>query len=334
MNYNTLRSIIAVILLGTALFMTLSKSHSGATRESQLISDNASVTSDSFYQSDQPYRTENFTVTGRANVLASTSGGNITVEGSDGNEVRVEMYVRKRGRNLSPSDTDLSDYDIDLSMNGNEVRAIAKRKSGSGSWFNMGNSPSISFVIHAPAGSDTDLGTSGGNVSVASLNGTQKLKTSGGNVSLTNITGNSDGRTSGGNIQVADYEGDLNIQTSGGNLNISKYTGELTARTSGGRISLDEVSGKISARTSGGSISGTILAARDVIDLQTSGGNIDVKLPADTGMKLNVRGSRVSSSLDGFKGTIESGKIDGSIGNEAVEVSIRTSGGSVKLAHY
>lgn len=330
MSYITLRSLIAVSALGMALFMSLNNAASSSETASVFTS---SYGSGKAVQSNEPYRTEVFTVTDRALIQSSTSGGNVTVEGTNGSEVKIEMFVRQRGRNLTPSDTDLSEFEIDLSQNGNRINANARRKSMTGSWFNMGGSPGISFVIHAPMQSDTELNTSGGNVSISSLNGTHKMKTSGGNLSITNIRGDTDGRTSGGNIGVADYEGDLNIQTSGGNLSIANYSGELTARTSGGRINLDGVSGKISARTSGGSIAGDIIDAVEMIDLQTSGGNIDVKLPTDTGMKLNVRGSRVSSSLDGLKGTVESGKIDGSIGNEAVAVNIRTSGGSVRLSH-
>ncbi|MFU8861588.1 MAG: DUF4097 family beta strand repeat-containing protein [Cyclonatronaceae bacterium] len=320
MDNVALRTVFAAALLGAAFFMNLK------TADSAMVADTGVNV-----QSDDPYRTELFSVSGQARIISSTSGGNITVSGQPGNEVKVEMFVRQRGRNLTPSDTDLDDFEITIEQDGDEITASARRKSSVGGWFGGSSSQSISFVIHAPGNSDTDLRTSGGNVSVASLNGAQKMRTSGGNLSISDINGSTEAGTSGGNIRVTNHEGALDIQTSGGNLSIVNQAGEVTARTSGGRINLESVAGKISARTSGGSISAEITEAIDLIDLQTSGGNIDVTLPAGAGLTLNVRGSRVSSELDGLKGTVSSGKIEGTVGDGAVEVNIRTSGGSVRL---
>jgi hypothetical protein len=320
MNTVTLRTVFAAALLGAAFFMNLN------TADSAVI-----PASESNVQSDDPYRTEVFSVTDHATIASSTSGGNITVSGTPGNEVKVEMFVRQRGRNLSPSDTDLSDFEITIEQDGNAITASARRKSSAGGWFGGSSSQSISFVIHTPVNSDTDLRTSGGNVAVASLSGAQKMRTSGGNLSISDISGSTEAGTSGGNISVSNHDGGLSIQTSGGNLSIVTQTGDVSARTSGGRINLEGVAGNVSARTSGGSITAAITEASELIDLQTSGGNIDASLPAGTGMTLNVRGSRVSSELDGLKGTVSSGKIEGTVGDGSVEVNIRTSGGSVRL---
>jgi len=320
MDTVTIKTVFAAALLGAAFFMNLNTSDSAVATDFGMN-----------VLSDNPYQTEVFRVTGHASIASSTSGGNITVNGVAGNEVKVEMFVRQRGRNLSPSDTDLRDFEITIEQDGNAITASARRKSSAGGWFGGSSSQSISFVIHAPENSDTDLRTSGGNVSVSSLIGAQKMRTSGGNIAISDISGSTEANTSGGNIRVNNHEGGLNIQTSGGNLSIVNQAGEVTARTSGGRINLEGVAGKISARTSGGSITAAITGASELIDLQTSGGNIDATLPAGTGMSLNVRGSRVSSDLDGLKGTVSSGKIEGTVGDGSVEVNIRTSGGSVRL---
>ena len=320
MDTVTIRTVFAAALLGAAFFMNLN------TADSAIVADSGVNV-----QSDDPYRTEMFSVSGQARIVSSTSGGNISVNGQQGNEVKVEMFVRQRGRNLTPSDTDLDDFEIIIEQNGDEITASANRKSSLGGLFSGSSSQSISFVIHAPENSDTDLRTSGGNVSIESLNGAQNMRTSGGNLSISDISGSTEANTSGGNITVNNHEGDLSIGTSGGNLSIVNQTGEVSARTSGGRINLEGVAGKISARTSGGSISAEITEAVELIDLRTSGGNIEASLPAGTGLTLNVQGSRVSSELDGLKGSVSSGKIEGTVGDGAVEVNIRTSGGTVRL---
>ena len=79
---------------------------------------------------DDPYRVEEFTVSGPGNLEVRTSGGHITVKASESSRVRVEMYVRKNGRELSASDYDLNDFEIDISQSGNTVRAHAMRENG------------------------------------------------------------------------------------------------------------------------------------------------------------------------------------------------------------
>ncbi len=68
---------------------------------------------------DEPYRIETFDVNGPGTLDVNTSGGHIQVEGSSSNTVRVEMYVRKNGRDLLPEDTDLEDWDMEISQSGN-----------------------------------------------------------------------------------------------------------------------------------------------------------------------------------------------------------------------
>jgi hypothetical protein len=322
MNPQTIKTIFAVTVLATALFVNMRGTSPGYVTGSEL-----------FPETDQPYRTEVFRVTGPATVVSSTSGGNISVEGHTGDEVRVEMVVRQRGRNLSPNDTDLSEFNITIEQQGDRVTASAQRKSSARSWFGGGSAPSISFMIYAPGATATELSTSGGNLSVASLTGNQKMRTSGGNISISNIDGGTEANTSGGNIRVNNHDGELAVTTSGGNITIQNQNGNMTARTSGGRINLEGVSGRVLARTSGGSITAAIDKASESIELHTSGGNIDARLPADAGMTLNVRGSRVTSDLEGLKGTMTGGRIEGTVGDGSIEVNIRTSGGSVRLTH-
>ena len=153
---------------------------------------------------DEPYRIESFEMSGPGNLDVKTSGGHITVEGSSSNNVRVEMYVRKNGRNLLPEDTDLDDWDIEISQSGNTVEATAKRNKSNGFW--GGNNMSISFKVFAPREMSSDLKTSGGHIKARGLSGNQEISTSGGHLELTNLKGNIEARTSGGHITLGDVQ--------------------------------------------------------------------------------------------------------------------------------
>ena len=291
-------------------------------------------TANAFQHDDNdPYRVEEFTVNGAGNLNVSTSGGHISVEGSNSNQVRVEMIVTKNGRTLTPDDTDLSEFDIRIEQDGNTVYAEAERENGSNGWkFWKNNNTSISFVVYTPQNMSTDLKTSGGHIEVSTLEGNQKIKTSGGHLSLANLNGTVDAKTSGGHIEISNSSGQLDARTSGGHIDAKDIEGTLNVRTSGGHIDLENIAGTVEASTSGGSISANITEMGEFARLRTSGGNISIVVPSNMGLDLDLRGSRVRTQLENFSGNMEDDDIEGSINGGGPMISARTSGGSVRLS--
>lgn len=278
------------------------------------------------------YRTETFSVNDSPSIEIETSGGAIRVEGHSEHEVRVYMVVRRGGRTLSPSDTDLDDYTIEISREGNSVLASAKRKnSGIGGWFSSGSNISISFVVHAPESAYVDGRTSGGSVSAMNFSNDLSLRTSGGSVTAEAIRADTDLRTSGGSINLRDVHGTINARTSGGSISANGLTGPADLRTSGGSIRLETVRGAISARTSGGSIRAHLTEFTDNLDLRTSGGSITVDMPATENFALDLSGNRVNIDLRNFTGSSERDRVSGTIGNGGPKISAKTSAGSVTL---
>ncbi|NGP77743.1 DUF4097 domain-containing protein [Balneolaceae bacterium YR4-1] len=281
---------------------------------------------------DEPYRVEEFTVSTPGNLNVRTSGGHITVKASESNRVRVEMYVRKNGRDLSASDYDLDDFEIDISQSGNTVRAIAKRENGNNWKFWNNNNVSISFVVYTPREMSSDLKTSGGHIETDGLKGNQEIATSGGHLQLMNLMGTVDARTSGGHIEISDFEGEMNARTSGGHINVLNTNGSINLRTSGGHIDLERISGTVEASTSGGSINADIASIGQFIDLRTSGGNVNISVPDGLGMDLELRGNRVRTELKNFSGKVERDEVEGSINGGGPKISARTSGGTVRIS--
>lgn len=288
--------------------------------------------SNNIKQDDEPYRVESFTMNGAGNLDVQTSGGHITVEGSSSNTVRVEMYVRKNGRNLLPEDIDLEDWNIDISQSSSSIQAAAKRTSNRNrGWFGN-NNLSISFVVYTPREMSSKLKTSGGQIETRGLEGNQKIATSGGHLELTSLKGTIEARTSGGHINLSDIQGDLEARTSGGHIDVHTSEGNIQLKTSGGHIDLAEVSGTIEAKTSGGSITADFTSIGQFADLKTSGGNVNISVPQKLGLDLNLRGSYVSTRLANFSGEVDRDEVIGKLNGGGPKISARTSGGTVSLS--
>lgn len=282
---------------------------------------------------DDPYRVEEFSISTPGELEVQTSGGHITVEGSGNSSVRVEMFVSKDGESLSPSDTDLEHFDIAIEQRGNRVQAIAKRENGS--WWKFWddeNNISVSFVVYTPHEMITQLKTSGGHIKTAGLTGTQEMKTSGGHLELADLEGTIKARTSGGHIDIANVTGDVEARTSGGHIDAKNTEGNLNVRTSGGHIDLEDIAGTVEASTSGGSISANINKMGEFARLKTSGGNVDITVPRNIGLDLDLRGSRVRTQLENFSGSMEDDDVEGSINGGGPMLSARTSGGTVRVS--
>lgn len=281
--------------------------------------------------SSDAYQVEVFETSLKPVVNISTSGGFIEVLGSDSNEVTVEMFVKKGSRYLSPSDTDLSDYEVEISKTGDSVTAESKSK---GSWiFSSNRNLSISFRVTVPLESVATGRTSGGSVSAENLLNGVDLRTSGGSVSAKNVEGEVSLRTSGGSINLDNVFGTIDARTSGGSISAQNLVGNANLRTSGGSIRLDDITARISAKTSGGSITGNFLAIENDIELSTSGGNIQVEIPGSVDFDIDLRGGRVDAPLRNFTGEVERNHVKGSIGNGGPIVSAKTSGGTVRLRY-
>lgn len=273
-------------------------------------------------------------MSGPGNLNVETSGGGISVASREGNQVRVEMYVRKGSKKLSQEDAAarevLENYEIDISQSGNTVTATAEKKSSFDGWFG-GDNTSISFTVYVPVQMSCDLRTSGGSIQLEGVNGRQDVYTSGGSLHLTNIEGDMQAKTSGGSIHIEDYAGLLDARTSGGSIKMEEATGNLSVRTSGGGIRLNNIRGSVDARTSGGGIDVKLLSLTNTLTLKTSGGSIRATVPKELGLDLDLQGNRVNTRLYNFDGEADKDRVKGRINGGGIAVTMATSGGSVNL---
>jgi DUF4097 and DUF4098 domain-containing protein YvlB len=267
------------------------------------------------------------------------------------------------GRSLSEAEIKeriLDDYELEIKVIDQELRVTAEPKDR---FFNWKNALNISFKLYVPVQVSTDLGTSGGSISMRNLSGTQNFSTSGGSLRLDKLSGKIKGRTSGGSIEVRNTKDNIDLGTSGGSIDAENCSGTMSLSTSGGSIRLDNLNGTIKANTSGGPIRGNkikgeltahtsgggvdlmglecsvdastsggsmdieIIRLEEYVTVRNSGGNIDLSLPANKGVDLKLRGNRVHfENMQNFSGNKEDDKVDGKINGGGVPVNVQTSG--------
>ena len=325
-----------------------------------------------FAQDDEnktPYLTKSLASDAISSVVVNTSAGGITVSGASGQQPRIEVYIRgNNNHELSKEEIKKrldEDYDLNISVSGHELHAVAKNKHNFSNWRNQ---ISISFKIYVPEHVATDLKTSGGGITLDHLKGNENFTTSGGGLQIDHLVGLVHGRTSGGGINVTNSSEDLDLQTSGGGITAENCSGKIRLNTSGGGLRLENLKGDITAHTSGGGIEGNNIEGELIastsgggisfkringsldattsagslyaqiehvskyLKLSSSAGNVDIELPAKQGFDLNLRGDRVNQhQFSGFNGEWKDNYVRGTVNGGGASVDASASSGSVNI---
>jgi hypothetical protein len=319
----------------------------------------------------EPYLTKSLSGESVNNVRAETSGGNISVSAVDPSDARVEVFVSQNTNRLKSLSADelktrvTEDYDLDVSVKNSKLTVTAKSKHRINDWKKALN---FSFKIYVGKNVSTDLLTSGGNIELSGISGSQEFTTSGGNLDLNAIEGKINGRTSGGNIYLKDSKDDIDLTTSGGSIEAENSSGNINLSTSGGSVRLSGLKGNIKAATSGGNIHGATIEGDlsahtsggnisllelncglkavtsggniDVsvknlvkdISIHNSAGNVDLKIPRKKGIDLKLYAGKISTEeLEDFKGTNNKEEINGTVNGGGIPVTVDAGSGKINL---
>lgn len=141
--------------------------------------------------------------------------------------------------------------------------------------------------------------------------------------------------TSGGSLEIEDLRGNIDARTSGGSISVGNVVGDVQLDTSGGSINTDTVTGNLNAHTSGGSINVTVdKQLGEDAKLTTSGGSITAYLIENIQIDIDAStsGGRVKSDFT-VEGRIKKQSVRGSINGGGPKLTLRTSGGSVRLKY-
>lgn len=280
-----------------------------------------------------------FSVQSSGLLTVQTQGGNIQVETGSGSEVRVVAREYIRASSDAEADELLKNLTLRIEAAGNGVNATAKYEKKKSFGLFGGSTPvQVNFVVTVPKDYHVSLRTSGGNVTVADLNGTAHVRTSGGNVTLGNISGEVDANTSGGDVRLAQGGSRVKLGTSGGNITLDHAVGPADLDTSGGDIRVGSVDDTLHASTSGGNVTADKLGAfKGECELRTSGGNVRVTVPKSHGFTLDASTSGGHVSANGLTISITDGgagrgKLGGDVNGGGPKLRLHSSGGDIVVS--
>ncbi len=286
-------------------------------------------TTNNYHSSDLNTITErSFKISPGKNLYLKTDAGSVNIVTWDKSEVYVKILGNDKAKDKMTFDFDNND---------NEVKIIGKKKhSGFFGLFSF-SGVNIRYEISVPKSFNLDLNTAGGNISVSDLQGENKLNTSGGNIRLSDIKGNIHASTSGGNIGLNNTTGVTDVSTSGGNIDAQSFNGDFKGITSGGSINLKGSNSRIIAETSGGSVYAEYTGENKGIKLETSGGEVTLKVPKDISADVNLSTSGGSVSCDLTMSDIHKSShssLRGKVNGGGNEIRLESSGGDVSLEGF
>ncbi len=278
-----------------------------------------------------------FTVNPGGTLKVQTSGGDIKVVTSPGNEVKITALQRIRTGSESKADELLKDLSLTMEQQGDSVTAIAKYQKAAG--WQVGSWPpvSVSFTVVVPSHYQVDLNTAGGDIQLESITGAARLRTSGGDLKIARVDGEVDGATSGGDITLSEGTANVKLSTSGGDIHVDRAGGEAHLSTSGGDIVINAVLGRLTASTSGGDITASIEGAlKGDCKLSTSGGEVAVVVDKNAAFDLKAKTSGGNVDVAGITITIEKGglrksSLFGKVNGGGPQLILGSSGGDIRL---
>jgi Toastrack DUF4097 len=292
-----------------------------------------------------------FEVTERASLIVDSDLGAIEVTAAEAPTIKVTVAYDGRHVSRGALARFLDRFRITFEARRDSVTVTGRLTRGERGLFGWGENPGVTFHITVPEQADLDLSTGGGSIRVGALEGSVKARTSGGSLSFGRIGGPIWGRTSGGGITLDGCGGEVDVETSGGSIRIGDVSGKVRAETSGGSVTIGHTGGPVSAHTSGGSIH--VVEATGALDattsggsieasigrqpqgdcrLDTSGGSVTVRLAESIHVDLEASANRVVCDVPvTIKGTIEEGRLTGTINGGGPRLEVHTAGGAVLI---
>ena len=280
--------------------------------------------------------------------------GDVEVVPGAGDQVRVVVERRVKTDSRDEAQEVLSQLDLDIRQQGNDVRIRADyaRQEPWSFWsWRDHHRLRLAYRIEVPQRYDVEIVTGSGDVLIRGLSGQVRAKTSGGDLEILDIRGPVWGRTSGGDIllkgaietadvvtsggdiEVATTRGSVVAATSGGDVRIGKVGGSVKASTSGGDIEIAGARGQLDASTSGGSIRARLTGQPEAdCTLSTSGGDVEVAIHPALTLTLDAKtsGGEVETSVPfTVLGKLGKSRIEGTLNGGGPLLTLRTSGGDI-----
>ena len=299
---------------------------------------------------EKPYVLKKFDSNKVKNLKIATSGGGLSVIGTDESEAKLEVYIRANNWSdeLDKKEIEerLQNYELVTLQDGNTIIASFKSKDDVITKKRL----SVSFKAYVPKNISVNVITNGGSINVVGITGDASgrtlggsidiskcnnkmyFKTSGGSINASSCSGNIDLETSGGSITLDTLSGNIKAITSGGSIGATELHGESLLMTEDGSISLSKIYGSLEASTGLGSIDAEILELGKSLTLNASKGNMTIKLPLNNGINLDCSALKIiPNSLTNFIGQFDNSQVKGKLNGGGIPIKLEAKTGVLTL---
>jgi hypothetical protein len=279
-------------------------------------------------------------------LIVESDLGNVTVQGGAPSGASIVLTADRN---------DLEkDYEMTFTAAAGTAHVTIKRRQAV-SWFGLWSNPheDATIAVSVPRATAATVRLSGGNITVAALDGETDLRSSGGSIHAHDLSGRLTAKSSGGNVEARAIRGDVVLASSGGEILAADIRGEVDAASSGGGVDIARVSGGVHGRSSGGNVTIRDAGGRVVAgssggsvkvgfapgnahggEVQSSGGSVEVRLDPAVGLNLDAAssGGTVTCKLPvTSQGKVSEHRLEGVLKGGGQPLRVRSSGGEVEI---
>jgi DUF4097 and DUF4098 domain-containing protein YvlB len=177
-------------------------------------------------------------------------------------------------------------------------------------------------MLEAASGDATVLGLSAGHLRVQS-----------GDLRVQNVTGPLDARTSSGDLTVGDAGDSLVLETVSGDLEVDRAPAGIRATSTSGEIEVSRARGRVDLESVSGGIHATLERGTVAAHLETSSGDIRVRL---AGLPCELDAQTSSGDIETAVAMqireVTRRRVAGRVGSGDTPVRLRTSSGDIDVA--
>jgi DUF4097 and DUF4098 domain-containing protein YvlB len=253
---------------------------------------------------------KNWRIAGRPEVVIRADDASVTVQTWQRAGVGIE--IETRGLRIGPRGLRITDR-----SSGNRVELEARETR-----FHLSIGLTMRWtriLVHVPRGSDLDLNTGDGSVSVEPVSGQIRVSTGDGSIRLDGAHGDIELNTGDGSIQAGDLDGTLIAHTGDGGIRVSGHFSALDLETGDGTIVADALpkSGE-----------------RETWRVVTGDGSVTLRVPSDFKANLDAHTGDGRISLDfpvEVSGTFRRTEVRGTMNGGGAALRVRTGDGSIRI---
>jgi hypothetical protein len=172
-----------------------------------------------------------------------------------------------------------------------------------------------------------------GDLSATLLNGEVHMNTTSGDAEMQKVGGPLAFESTSGDLVAHVVEGAVTARTVSGDVTVGRATGVAQVTTVSGDVELNDATGDLTVSSSSGDVSATVQGVMQQIAIETTSGDVDLRLPVTLAGKLEVRTSsgEVEAQVPMTLERATRRQLDAVLGPGSPTTSIHTSSGDVLI---